>query len=66
MVTILPKIIDEEEKITVLPEITKEKDETELPKIQSNVLKGSVIDKEFDEYGNEQQNERRKKLKQNY
>ena len=53
MVTILPKIIDEEEKITVLPEITKEKDETELPKIQSNVLKGSVIDKEFDEYGNE-------------
>ena len=53
MVTILPKIIDEEEKITILPEITKEKDETELPKIQSNVLEGSVIDKEFDEYGNE-------------
>ena len=53
MVTILPKIIDEEEKITILPEITKEKDETELPKIQSNVLKGSVIDKEFDEYGDE-------------
>ena len=53
MVTILPKIIDEEEKITVLPEITKEKAETELPKIQSNVLKGSVIDKEFDEYGDE-------------
>ena len=56
MATILPKIIlddkEEEEKKTELPKIVLENKITELPKINSNVLEGSVIDK-FDDQGNE-------------
>ena len=55
MATILPKIIlddKEEEKKTELPKIVLENNITELPKINSNVLDGSVLNK-FDDQGNE-------------
>ena len=54
MATTLPKIIldDEEEKKTELPKIVLENTKSELPKINSNVLKGSVLEK-FDDKGNE-------------
>ena len=55
MATILPKIIlddKEEEKKTELPKIVLENNITELPKINSNVLKGSVLEK-FDDEGKE-------------
>ncbi len=55
MATILPKIIlddKEEEKKTELPKIVLENNITELPNINSNVLKGSVLEK-FDDEGKE-------------
>ena len=54
MATTLPKIIldDEEENKTELPNIVLENKITELPKINSNVLKGSVLEK-FDDEGKE-------------
>ena len=55
MATTLPKIIlddKEEEKKTELPKIVLENNITELPKINSNVLDGSVLNK-FDDQGNE-------------
>ena len=55
MATILPKIIlddKEEEKKTELPKIVLENNITELPNINSNVLKSSVLEK-FDDEGKE-------------
>ena len=55
MATTLPKIIldeKEEEKKTELPKIVLENKITKLPKINSNVLEGSVINK-FDNEGKE-------------